>query len=100
MHLPTEPLKAMKPSRPLQFSRSVRWWPEELGSPSALGSQNDIHYAYFRNARRLLLRQGKAITAYDTGDHDIHGVLQASDMETARFKTSQGEIDLASLRRL
>jgi hypothetical protein len=95
-----EPFKPMAPMRPLQFSKPVRWWPQELGNPSSLGSQNDLHYAYFREARRLLLRHGQEITSYDTGDHDISGVAQASDIRHARFTSSHGEVELASLRRL
>jgi hypothetical protein len=95
-----KPFKPMAPMRPLQSSRTVRWWPEELGSPSALGSQNDVHYAYFREGRRLLLRQGKEVTTYDTGDHDISGVSQISDTRTARFTSNHGEVDIASLHRL
>ena len=95
-----EPLKPMAPMQPMRRSRPVRWWPEELGNPSALGSQNDVHYVYFRDARRLLLRHGREITTYDTGDHDITGVAQASDARHARFSSPRGEVDLASLRRL
>ena len=97
---PFKPMAPMAPIRPLEFSRTVRWWPEELGNPSALGSQNDVHYAYFRDARRLLLRHGTQITVYDTGDYDISGVAQASDTRNARFTSSRGEVDLASLRRI
>ena len=86
--------------RPMQFSRSVRWWPEELGNPSALGSQNNVQYAYFRAARRLLLHDGKKVTTYDTGDHDIHGASQVSGIASARFTSDRGEVDLASLKKL
>jgi hypothetical protein len=95
-----EPFKPMTPMKPLRFSEPVRWWPEDLGSPSSLGSQNNVHYAYFRAARRLLLRHGKEITAYDTGDHDISGVAQASDISHARFFSNLGEVDLKSLKRI
>jgi len=95
-----EPLKPMKPMRPLQFSEPERWWPEALGTPSSLGSQNDVHYAYFRAARRLLLRRGDEITTYDAGDHDIYGVSQASDTKHAKFVSNQGEVDIESLRRV
>jgi hypothetical protein len=29
------------------------WWPDDLGSPSAVGAQNDLRYAVFPGARRL-----------------------------------------------
>ena len=95
-----EPMKPMTPMRPLQFSEPARWWPEALGQPDAAGSQNDVHYAYFRNARRLLLRQGNDVSTYDTDDHEISGVAQASDTRHARFTSERGEVDLDSLRRL
>jgi hypothetical protein len=97
---PMEPFKPMPPMRPLQFSKRVRWWPEELGTPSALGSQNDVHYAYFRDAHRLLLCSGKEVTTYDTGDHDITGIAQASDTRHALFSSSRGAIELSSLTRI
>ena len=34
------------------------WWPRELGAPSAVGSQNDVRYAYFANQRRLAVKTG------------------------------------------
>lgn len=100
MLLIMEPFKPMTPMRPLQFSRPVRWWPEELGNPSTLGSQNEVHYAYFREAHRLLLRHGKEVTTYDTGDHDIIGVSQLSSARTASFTSSHGVVELASLKKL
>jgi hypothetical protein len=97
---PMKPMKSMEPMRPLQFSEAARWWPEALGQPAAAGSQNDVHYAYFRGARRLLLRQGDDVATYDTADHEISGVAQASDTRHARFTSNLGEVDLDSLQRL
>jgi len=85
---------------PMSFSNTETWWPAELGSPSSSGSQNDVHYAYFRGARCLLLRQGDEVTTYDTGEHEIYGVQQASDTAHARFTSDQGEVDVASLKKL
>jgi hypothetical protein len=73
---PMKPMEPMQPMKPLQFNAEARWWPETLGQPDATGSQNDVHYAYFRTARRLVLRQGDEITTYDTGVHDIGEVAQ------------------------
>ena len=52
------------------------WWPVELGTPSALGAQNDLRYAYFAAARRLAINHGGRITIHDTGDHRVSGVSQ------------------------
>jgi hypothetical protein len=93
-------MKPMKPMQPLQFSAPARWWPEALGEPNAAGSQNDVHYAYFRGARRLLVRQGTDVSTYDTADHEISGVAQASDSRHARFTSNHGEVELDSLHRL
>jgi hypothetical protein len=55
---------------------SVNWWPPALGAPSSVGSQNDIHYAYFPAARRLAININGRIRIYDTLDHQISGVSQ------------------------
>lgn len=73
-------------------------WPPELGKPSASGSQNDVRYAYFADARRLAVDQGGKVTIYDTGEHRIGGVSQQqSGSATMRFTSQHGDVDLASL---
>jgi hypothetical protein len=57
-------------------SGSGSWWPAELGSPSATGSQNNIRYAVFPASRRLAIDLGGQVTVYDTLDHQIGGVSQ------------------------
>ncbi|SFD88593.1 SHOCT domain-containing protein [Roseivivax sediminis] len=52
------------------------WWPENLGTPSSTGAQNDLSYAIFPDARRLATRIGGRVTVYDTGGHRIGGVSQ------------------------
>jgi hypothetical protein len=98
-------MKPMKPMQPLKFEDfddMNRWWPEILGTATSAGSQNDVHYAYFRGARRLLIRQGDRVKTYDTGDHDIQGISQASDAGHAtvhqrsrpdRSVATQGAVD-------
>jgi len=49
------------------------WWPADLGAPSATGSQNNVRYAYFSNARRLAVETFGQIWIYDTLDHQIGG---------------------------
>ena len=96
-------MKPMKPMQPLKFEgfdNMSRWWPEILGTATSAGSQNDVHYAYFKGARRLLIRQGERVTTYDTGDCAIQGVSQASDAEHATFISDRGPIDLSQLTAL
>ncbi|MDB5373213.1 MAG: hypothetical protein JWP04_1855 [Belnapia sp.] len=42
------------------------WWPAGLGRPAAAGAQNDMRYAWFPAARRLVLRQEGRVRVYDT----------------------------------
>jgi hypothetical protein len=51
------------------------WWPANLGTPSAVGAQNDLRYAVF--PRRLAIKDGAHVEVYDTGNHQIFGVAQA-----------------------
>ena len=53
------------------------WWPEELGNPSSVGSQNDMRYAVFPEKRRLVIDDHGRTKIYDTGDHHISGVLRS-----------------------
>lgn len=75
-----------------------RWWPAELGIPSTTGSQNNVRYAYFAEARRLAVDSGGRVTVYDTLDHRIGGVSQQQGGSTSVTFTSQhGTVDLANL---
>lgn len=94
-------MKPMKPMQPLKFTEfgdMARWWPEVLGTATSAGSQDDVHYAYFKGAKRLLIRQGNKIVTYDTGEHDIQGVSQASDTAHAKFMSDRGPVDLDQLK--
>ena len=95
-----EPMKPMKPMKPMEFSRAPLWWPDELGKPNATGSQDQVQYAYFKDARRLLLREQGRISIYDTGRYQIHGISQASDVAQARMLTDQGPLEVSQLKRL
>jgi hypothetical protein len=53
------------------------WWPGNLGTPSAVGAQNDLQYAVFPGTRRLAIKDGGHVEIYDTGNHRIFGVAQA-----------------------
>ncbi|MFN9545817.1 MAG: SHOCT domain-containing protein [Cyanobacteriota bacterium] len=74
------------------------WWPEELGTPSAIGSQNDLRYAFFPSPGRLAVEANGRVTVYDTGEHHIAGLSQQQVPGGAvAFSTPGGSISLASL---
>jgi hypothetical protein len=63
------------------------WWPAGLGTPSAVGAQNDLRYAVF--PRRLAIKDGDHVEVYDTGNHRIFGVAQAQSADQTLTFTSQ-----------
>jgi hypothetical protein len=63
------------------------WWPANLGTPSAVGAQNDLRYAVF--PRRLVIKEGEHVEIYDTGNHRIFGVAQAQSADQTLTFTSQ-----------
>jgi hypothetical protein len=75
------------------------WWPAELGSPDATGSQNDSRYAWFGAARRRAIRDGGRTTVYDTGDHWISGVSQQQQNGIGGlvFTSQYGTVPVSSL---
>jgi hypothetical protein len=77
----------------------AQWWPSELGSPSATGSQNDMRYAYFADSQRLAVRTGPAdVWVYDTQDHRIGGFSQQQGgSPSISFSSQYGTVNLASL---
>lgn len=92
-------MEPMKPMKPMEFSHTSAWWPEELGKPNATGSQDQLQYAYFKDARRLLLREQGRMSIYDTGEYQIRGILQASDIAHAQILTDQGSVEISQLKR-
>jgi hypothetical protein len=77
---------------------SADWWPAGLGRPGAVGAQNDLRYAVFPGARRLVIDDQGAITVYDTGSHRIFGVAQAqSSDQTLTFTSQDGLVRVADL---
>lgn len=74
------------------------WWPSELGSPSASGSQNHMRYAYFANARRLAVATGDDVWVYDTLQHDIGGFSQQQSGDgSITFNSQFGMVPLSTL---
>ena len=74
------------------------FWPPELGSPNASGSQNNVRYAYFAGPRRLAVRTGGQTWIYDTLDHQIGGFSQQQGSGGSILFTSQyGTVVLSQL---
>ena len=77
---------------------SANWWPKELGAPNASGSQNGMKYAYFGNARRLVVDAGGEVWVYDTLDHQIGGFSQHQGTNNSiTFSSQFGTVNLSSL---
>ena len=74
------------------------WWPSELGAPAAVGSQNNVRYAYFPMSRRLAVTTGGDVWVYDTMDHHIGGFAQQQGVGGSITFTSQfGTVNLSTL---
>ncbi len=74
------------------------WWPSNLGTPSAVGSQNDLQYAVFPCTQRLAIKDGDHLDIYDTGNHRIFGVGQAqSTDQTLTFRSQDGLVRVSDL---
>ena len=75
------------------------WWPQSLGSPAAVGSQNNSKYAYFPNIQRLAVSTSGSVWVYDTADHQIGGFGQQQGGGGGITFTSQfGTVNLNQLR--
>lgn len=80
---------------------SAGWWPEEFGTPSSSGAQNDLRYAFFPGTRRLAISRAGETSVYDTGEHMISGVSQQQGGDQSLSFTSQfGTVRLHDLQRL
>ena len=74
------------------------WWPMNLGTPSAVGAQNDLQYAVFPGTRRLAIKDGDHVEIYDTGNHRIFGVAQAQSIaQTLTFTSQDGLVRVSDL---
>ena len=60
-----------------------------LGTPSAVGAQNDLQYAVFPGTRRLAIKDLAQIEIYDTGNNRIFGVAKAQSADQTLTFTSQ-----------
>lgn len=92
-----QPTATGKPSQPVSQS-STDWWPNDLGTPSATGAQNQMRYAYFAQNKRLALEVNGQISIYDTLDHQISGVSQQQGtQETLAFTSQRGTFGISDL---
>lgn len=74
------------------------WWPGDIGWPSSTGAQNNVRYAYFREARRLAIDVNGAVMVYDTLDHQIGGFSQQQSLGgSLSFSSQYGLVNVASL---
>lgn len=75
------------------------WWPEGLGTPSAVGGQNDLKYAVF--PRRLVINDNGRVEIFDTGSHRISGIAQAqSTDQTLTFTSQNGLVRVSDLSKV
>ena len=81
--------------------RDSHWWPANLGTPSAVGAQNDLEYAVFPGTRRLAIKDGGNVDIYDTGKHQIFGVGQSQSTERSlTFKSQDGLVKVSELAKV
>ena len=74
------------------------WWPADLHRPNSTGSQNNVRYAYFAEARRLAIELDGKVTVYDTQDHRISGFSQQqSGSASLTFSSQHGSVDVSRL---
>jgi hypothetical protein len=83
------------------MSGSADWWPAGLGRPGAVGAQNDLRYAVFPDARRLVIDDRGEVSVYDTVDHRIFGVAQGQSSDrTLSFTSQDGLVKVADLMKV
>jgi hypothetical protein len=100
---PLAGMAAMSEMAPMAFqpmAAAQSWWPPELGTPSATGAQNNLRYAVFPAARRLVVELDGRLSQHDCGSLQITGCSQASGESGVSFTTSSGTIPLANLPEL
>jgi Short C-terminal domain len=81
---------------------SPNWWPADLGVPSSVGGQNEVHYAFFPGTRRLAIQINGVTKVFDTGEHHIGGVQQqqGGGYSSVSFTSQFGTFGVLSLREL
>ncbi len=78
--------------------KTSNWWPADLGTPAAIGSQNNLSYAYFPHNRRLAVNTNGDIWVYDTLEHHIGGFSQQQGSSGGiSFASQFGTVNLSAL---
>ncbi|MES2438874.1 MAG: SHOCT domain-containing protein [Verrucomicrobiota bacterium] len=81
-----------------QGGHGNNWWPGDLGNPSSSGSQNNVRYAFFPQARRLAVQRDGQVSVFDTQDHHIGGVSQQQGGGSSlTFSSQYGTVSSLSL---
>lgn len=95
------PLKPMTPMEPIRKGSEAAntWWPQELGTPSVVGSSKGPRYVYFADKHRLAVDDGQVVKIYDTDGKTISR-FTSSDRQPLAFQTDDGPQKLASLKLL
>ena len=57
----------------------ISWWPAGLGIPAAAGSQNDMRYAFFPAAKRLVIDDNGAVSIVRHWRRISHGSRAAAE---------------------
>ena len=72
------------------------------GSPSSVGGQNDVRYAFFPGTRRLAIQISGVTKVFDTGEHHIGGVQQqqGTGYSSVSFTSQFGTFGVSSLHEL
>ena len=97
----TKSSKSSSSTMAFQSMTSANWWPAEFGSPNSSGGQNDMRYAYFAGAKRLVIEVNGKTTIYNTGDHQIGGVSQQqSGTQTLTFTSQHGQVPVSKLKKV
>ena len=72
-----------------------------LCSSAAAGSQNQMRYAFFPAAKRLVIDDNGAVSMYDTGDSYLTGISQQqSTTQTLSFSSTDEPVPLSRFTRL
>jgi hypothetical protein len=87
--------KSFKPFKPFD---NEKWWPQSLGAPTSVGSQNESQYAYFPESNRLAIKENSQVTIFDTGAHKIFGVSQQQgENNSLVFDSQLGRVRVTEL---
>lgn len=89
----------MQPMEPMPLTE--KWWPQRLGEPAAVGSQDGMRYAFFPDKQLLLVEEDGKVKTFDSGRHRIRGVAQMNaDSQSLAFTSQDGPVRVEDLRRL